>query len=156
MPRLGRTPCFQLLMTESTSLWLYLGWLLQELGKKLYGITLLTGCALLTYLLHKYIRNCVLIWSIFFKFWLGFGIGGDYSLSAVILWGPKQSGLSGFSYIGYSTLAEHVTAIFGAVAAIVAVSKMFVKMCRFDLHGRLDLSKDQSVKHGQCFYNTLN
>lgn len=72
----------------------------------------------------------MLIWSIFFKFWLGFGIVGDYPLSAVILSGPKPRPHS-FSYICYSALAEQLTAILGAVAAIVAVSKMFVKVYRF-------------------------
>ncbi|XP_057726772.1 low affinity inorganic phosphate transporter 8-like [Arachis stenosperma] len=67
---------------------LFFGWLGDKLGrKKVYGITLVTmvGCALATGLSFGSTSKGVVGTLCFFRFWLGFGIGGDYPLSAVIM-----------------------------------------------------------------------
>ncbi|XP_030448628.1 low affinity inorganic phosphate transporter 8-like [Syzygium oleosum] len=67
---------------------LFFGWLGDKLGrKKVYGITLVTmvGCALASGLSFGSTSHSVISCLCFFRFWLGFGIGGDYPLSAVIM-----------------------------------------------------------------------
>lgn len=67
---------------------LFFGWLGDKLGrKKVYGITLVTmvGCALASGLSFGSSSKSVVSSLCFFRFWLGFGIGGDYPLSAVIM-----------------------------------------------------------------------
>lgn len=67
---------------------LFFGWLGDKLGrKKVYGITLATmvGCALASGLSFGSSPRTVVASLCFFRFWLGFGIGGDYPLSAVIM-----------------------------------------------------------------------
>ncbi|MED6225909.1 Low affinity inorganic phosphate transporter 8 [Stylosanthes scabra] len=67
---------------------LFFGWLGDKLGrKKVYGITLATmvGCALASGLSFGSTPKSVVGTLCFFRFWLGFGIGGDYPLSAVIM-----------------------------------------------------------------------
>ncbi|XP_020227307.1 probable inorganic phosphate transporter 1-3 [Cajanus cajan] len=67
---------------------LFFGWLGDKLGrKKVYGITLVTmvGCALASGLSFGSTAKSVVASLCFFRFWLGFGIGGDYPLSAVIM-----------------------------------------------------------------------
>lgn len=67
---------------------LFFGWLGDKLGrKKVYGVTLLvmiifsiaSGCSFGT------TPKAVMTTLCFFRFWLGFGIGGDYPLSATIM-----------------------------------------------------------------------
>lgn len=67
---------------------LFFGWLGDKLGrKKVYGITLVTmvGCAIASGLSFGSSAQSVITTLCFFRFWLGFGIGGDYPLSAVIM-----------------------------------------------------------------------
>ncbi|XVF81919.1 hypothetical protein PTKIN_Ptkin16aG0001200 [Pterospermum kingtungense] len=67
---------------------LFFGWLGDKLGrKKVYGITLVTmvGCAIASGLSMGSTASSVIGTLCFFRFWLGFGIGGDYPLSAVIM-----------------------------------------------------------------------
>ncbi|KAG6737718.1 hypothetical protein POTOM_059246 [Populus tomentosa] len=67
---------------------LFFGWLGDKLGrKKVYGITLVTmvGCALASGLSFGSTATSVIGSLCFFRFWLGFGIGGDYPLSPVIM-----------------------------------------------------------------------
>ncbi|CAI0459248.1 unnamed protein product [Linum tenue] len=67
---------------------LFFGWLGDKLGRKrVYGITLVTmvGCALCSGLSFGSTPKSVIGTLCFFRFWLGFGIGGDYPLSAVIM-----------------------------------------------------------------------
>ncbi|RDY13709.1 Inorganic phosphate transporter 1-1, partial [Mucuna pruriens] len=67
---------------------LFFGWLGDKLGRKrVYGITLVTmvGCALASGLSFGSTAKSVVTGLCFFRFWLGFGIGGDYPLSAVIM-----------------------------------------------------------------------
>lgn len=67
---------------------LFFGWLGDKLGrKKVYGVTLLlmVVAALGSGLSFGHTPNAVITTLCFFRFWLGFGIGGDYPLSATIM-----------------------------------------------------------------------
>ncbi|CAH8358666.1 unnamed protein product [Eruca vesicaria subsp. sativa] len=67
---------------------LFFGWLGDKLGrKKVYGITLMVMvlCSLGSGLSFGHSSNGVMATLCFFRFWLGFGIGGDYPLSATIM-----------------------------------------------------------------------
>ncbi|EPS68479.1 hypothetical protein M569_06287, partial [Genlisea aurea] len=67
---------------------LFFGWLGDRLGrKKVYGITLLlmVVCSLASGLSFGQHAKGVMGTLCFFRFWLGFGIGGDYPLSATIM-----------------------------------------------------------------------
>ncbi|XP_050210976.1 low affinity inorganic phosphate transporter 8-like isoform X2 [Mercurialis annua] len=107
---------------------LFFGWLGDKLGrKKVYGITLVTmvGCALASGLSFGSSANSVIATLCFFRFWLGFGIGGDYPLSAVIM----------SEYANQKTRGAFIAAVFamqgmgilfaGAVSTIV--SKIFME-----------------------------
>ncbi|KAL1819941.1 hypothetical protein DCAR_0416246 [Daucus carota subsp. sativus] len=106
---------------------LFFGWLGDKLGrKKVYGITLVTmvGCALASGLSFGSSAQSVITTLCFFRFWLGFGIGGDYPLSAVIM----------SEYANQKTRGAFIAAVFamqgfgilvaGAVSMIV--SKAFL------------------------------
>ncbi|KAF5465949.1 hypothetical protein F2P56_015912 [Juglans regia] len=67
---------------------LFFGWLGDKLGrKKVYGITLvlMVVCSVASGLSFGHSANSVMATLCFFRFWLGFGIGGDYPLSATIM-----------------------------------------------------------------------
>ncbi|KAG6727036.1 hypothetical protein I3842_02G111200 [Carya illinoinensis] len=67
---------------------LFFGWLGDKLGrKKVYGITLvlMVVCSVGSGLSFGQSANGVITTLCFFRFWLGFGIGGDYPLSATIM-----------------------------------------------------------------------
>lgn len=67
---------------------LVFGWLGDKLGrKKVYGFTLIlmVFCAICSGLSFGSTAKSVIGSLCFFRFWLGFGIGGDYPLSATIM-----------------------------------------------------------------------
>lgn len=67
---------------------LFFGWLGDKLGrKKVYGLTLIlmVVCSVASGLSFGKEANGVITTLCFFRFWLGFGIGGDYPLSATIM-----------------------------------------------------------------------
>jgi len=67
---------------------LFFGWLGDKLGrKKVYGMTLMLMVisALACGLSFGHTATSVMTSLCFFRFWLGFGIGGDYPLSATIM-----------------------------------------------------------------------
>ncbi|KAI3517708.1 hypothetical protein L1887_16925 [Cichorium endivia] len=67
---------------------LVFGWLGDKLGrKKVYGITLILMviCAICSGMSFGFSPKAVIGTLCFFRFWLGFGIGGDYPLSATIM-----------------------------------------------------------------------
>ncbi|CDY32949.1 BnaA09g16440D [Brassica napus] len=67
---------------------LFFGWLGDKLGrKKVYGITLIMMilCSVASGLSFGHQAKGVMTTLCFFRFWLGFGIGGDYPLSATIM-----------------------------------------------------------------------
>ncbi|MCO5606073.1 hypothetical protein L7F22_060260 [Adiantum nelumboides] len=67
---------------------LFFGWLGDKLGrKKVYGATLklMVACSIASGLSIGSSAKAVMTTLCFFRFWLGFGIGGDYPLSAIIM-----------------------------------------------------------------------
>lgn len=67
---------------------LFFGWLGDKLGRKrMYGVTLIlmVVSSIGSGLSFGKTPNGVIIVLCFFRFWLGFGIGGDYPLSATIM-----------------------------------------------------------------------
>jgi PHS family inorganic phosphate transporter-like MFS transporter len=67
---------------------LFFGWLGDKLGrKKVYGLTLMLMviCSIASGLSFSRDPKTVMVTLCFFRFWLGFGIGGDYPLSATIM-----------------------------------------------------------------------
>nr|AAU84429.1 phosphate transporter 5 [Oryza sativa Japonica Group] len=67
---------------------LFFGWLGDKMGrKKVYGMTLMLMviCCLASGLSFGSSAKGVMATLCFFRFWLGFGIGGDYPLSATIM-----------------------------------------------------------------------
>ncbi|CAL4912605.1 unnamed protein product [Urochloa decumbens] len=67
---------------------LFFGWLGDRLGRKsVYGMTLLLMvlCSVASGLSFGSTPDGVMATLCFFRFWLGFGIGGDYPLSATIM-----------------------------------------------------------------------
>ncbi|CAA3001861.1 inorganic phosphate transporter 1-11-like [Olea europaea var. sylvestris] len=67
---------------------LVFGWLGDKLGRKrVYGITLILMaiCAICSGFSFGFSPKAVMGTLCFFRFWLGFGIGGDYTLSATIV-----------------------------------------------------------------------
>ncbi|KAH7434198.1 hypothetical protein KP509_06G005200 [Ceratopteris richardii] len=67
---------------------LFFGWLGDKLGRKrVYGFTLLlmVVCSIASGLSFGSTAKSVMTTLCFFRFWLGFGIGGDYPLSATIM-----------------------------------------------------------------------
>ncbi|OAY34590.1 inorganic phosphate transporter 1-4 [Manihot esculenta] len=67
---------------------LFFGWLGDKMGrKKVYGMTLMLMviCSVASGLSFGHNAKAVMSTLCFFRFWLGFGIGGDYPLSATIM-----------------------------------------------------------------------
>ncbi|KAH7572953.1 hypothetical protein JRO89_XS03G0041500 [Xanthoceras sorbifolium] len=67
---------------------LFFGWLGDKMGRKrVYGITLMlvAVCSIASGLSVGKYPKAVMSTLCFFRFWLGFGIGGDYPLSAIIM-----------------------------------------------------------------------
>ncbi|KAK4273047.1 hypothetical protein QN277_021518 [Acacia crassicarpa] len=99
---------------------LFFGWLGDKLGrKKVYGMTLLTMilCSLCSGLSFGHTSKSVMITLCFFRFWLGFGIGGDYPLSATIMSEYSSKKTRGafisavFAMQGFGILAAGIFAI---------------------------------------------
>ncbi|EXC31950.1 putative inorganic phosphate transporter 1-7 [Morus notabilis] len=67
---------------------LFFGWLGDKMGRKrVYGMTLMLMviCSVASGLSFGHNTKSVMATLCFFRFWLGFGIGGDYPLSATIM-----------------------------------------------------------------------
>ncbi|KAJ4956571.1 hypothetical protein NE237_013354 [Protea cynaroides] len=67
---------------------LFFGWLGDKMGRKrVYGMTLMVMvlCSVGSGLSFGHTPKSVMATLCFFRFWLGFGIGGDYPLSATIM-----------------------------------------------------------------------
>ncbi|CAJ2632993.1 inorganic phosphate transporter [Trifolium pratense] len=99
---------------------LFFGWLGDKLGrKKVYGMTLMTMiiCSVCSGLSFGHTPKSVMATLCFFRFWLGFGIGGDYPLSATIMSEYSNKKTRGafiaavFAMQGFGILAGGVFAI---------------------------------------------
>ncbi|KAF7818420.1 inorganic phosphate transporter 1-4-like [Senna tora] len=104
---------------------LFFGWLGDKLGrKKVYGITLMLMvlCSIASGLSFGHTPKSVMTTLCFFRFWLGFGIGGDYPLSATIMSEYSNKKTRGafiaavFAMQGFGILAGGVFAIIVSAA----------------------------------------
>ncbi|PHU02036.1 putative inorganic phosphate transporter 1-3 [Capsicum chinense] len=107
---------------------LFFGWLGDKMGrKKVYGMTLMLMCicSIASGLSFGREPKTVLTTLCFFRFWLGFGIGGDYLLSATIMseYANKKTrgafiaavfAMQGFGILGGGIFAIIVSAAFQA------------------------------------------
>ncbi|KAJ4759827.1 phosphate transporter 1 [Rhynchospora pubera] len=104
---------------------LFFGWLGDKMGRKrVYGMTLMMMviCCVASGLSFGHTAKGVMSTLCFFRFWLGFGIGGDYPLSATIM----------SEYANKKTRGAFIAAVFamqgfgnitgGIVALIVSAS----------------------------------
>ncbi|KAF7833758.1 inorganic phosphate transporter 1-4-like [Senna tora] len=108
---------------------LFFGWLGDKMGRKrVYGVTLLlmVVSSIASALSFGSDAKAVMATLCFFRFWLGFGIGGDYPLSATIMaeYSSKKTrgafiaavfAMQGFGIISGGIVAITVSAIFNAV-----------------------------------------
>nr|GLL43588.1 inorganic phosphate transporter 1-4-like [Ipomoea trifida] len=99
---------------------LFFGWLGDKMGrKKVYGLTLMLMviCSIASGLSFGHSSKGVMATLCFFRFWLGFGIGGDYPLSATIMSEYANKKTRGafiaavFAMQGFGILAGGVVAI---------------------------------------------
>ncbi|KAD2392922.1 hypothetical protein E3N88_39899 [Mikania micrantha] len=107
---------------------LVFGWLGDKLGrKKVYGITLLlmTVCAICSGLSFGYSAKAVITTLCFFRFWLGFGIGGDYPLSATIMSEYANKSTRG-AFIAAVFAMQGMGIIFAGMVSMI-VSHLFLK-----------------------------
>ncbi|KAM6544542.1 hypothetical protein CsatB_025278 [Cannabis sativa] len=107
---------------------LFFGWLGDKMGrKKVYGLTLLVMviCSVASGLSFGQDAKAVMATLCFFRFWLGFGIGGDYPLSATIMseYANKKTrgafiaavfAMQGFGILGGGIVALIVSTAFNA------------------------------------------
>nr|XP_043610556.1 inorganic phosphate transporter 1-4-like [Erigeron canadensis] len=107
---------------------LFFGWLGDKLGRKrVYGITLMLMClcSIASGLSFGSSPKSVMTTLCFFRFWLGFGIGGDYPLSATIMseYSNKKTrgafiaavfAMQGFGILGGGVFAIIISSVFDA------------------------------------------
>ncbi|XP_047938698.1 probable inorganic phosphate transporter 1-7 [Salvia hispanica] len=107
---------------------LFFGWLGDKMGrKKVYGLTLMIMCicSIASGLSFGRDAKAVMATLCFFRFWLGFGIGGDYPLSATIMseYANKKTrgafiaavfAMQGFGILAGGIFAMTLSAIFNA------------------------------------------
>ncbi|KAL0459408.1 UNVERIFIED_CONTAM: Inorganic phosphate transporter 1-4 [Sesamum latifolium] len=106
---------------------LFFGWLGDKLGRKVYGLTLMLMClcSIASGLSFGREAKSVMATLCFFRFWLGFGIGGDYPLSATIMseYASKKTrgafvaavfAMQGFGILAGGIIAMVVSAAFEA------------------------------------------
>ncbi|KAJ4954627.1 hypothetical protein NE237_011410 [Protea cynaroides] len=105
---------------------LFFGWLGDKLGRKrVYGVTLMlmAFASIACGLSFGSSPKAVMITLCFFRFWLGFGIGGDYPLSATIMseYSNKKTrgafiaavfAMQGFGILSGGTVALIISSIF--------------------------------------------
>nr|UZH45530.1 phosphorus transporter PT11 [Morus alba] len=106
---------------------LFFGWLGDKLGrKKVYGVTLvlMVICAICSGLSFGSSPRAVMGTLCFFRFWLGFGIGGDYPLSATIMSEYANKKTRG-AFIAAVFAMQGVGIIFAGLVSMV-VSKIFL------------------------------
>nr|GMD55117.1 inorganic phosphate transporter 1-11-like [Ipomoea batatas] len=106
---------------------LVFGWLGDKLGrKKVYGLTLIlmVFCALCSGMSFGFSPKSVMGTLCFFRFWLGFGIGGDYPLSATIMSEYANKKTRG-AFIAAVFAMQGVGIIFAGLVSMI-VSKLFL------------------------------
>ncbi|CAN6447017.1 unnamed protein product [Victoria cruziana] len=105
---------------------LFFGWLGDKMGrKKVYGLTLVLMfiCSTASGLSFSSSPKAVMTTLCFFRFWLGFGIGGDYPLSATIMSEYANKRTRG-AFIGAVFAMQGFGILFAGIVSI-AVSAAF-------------------------------
>ncbi|TKV93626.1 hypothetical protein SEVIR_9G238400v4 [Setaria viridis] len=100
---------------------LFFGWLGDKLGRKsVYGFTLILMvlCSIASGLSFGRTPKGVIATLCFFRFWLGFGIGGDYPLSATIMSEYANKRTRG-AFIAAVFAMQGFGILFGAIVALV-------------------------------------
>lgn len=100
---------------------LFFGWLGDKLGrKKVYGMTLalMVISSLASGLSFGHSAKGVITTLCFFRFWLGFGIGGDYPLSATIM----------SEYANKKTRGAFIAAVFAMQGVLRKLTKILRTM----------------------------
>nr|XP_009397891.1 PREDICTED: probable inorganic phosphate transporter 1-8 [Musa acuminata subsp. malaccensis] len=133
---------------------LFFGWLGDKLGrKKVYGMTLMLMviCSIASGLSFGHTAKGVVATLCFFRFWLGFGIGGDYPLSATIM----------SEYANKKTRGAFIAAVFamqgfgiltGGIVAII-ISAAFKG--RFDSPAYKDDPAGSTVPEADYIWRTI-
>ncbi|CAK9171197.1 unnamed protein product [Ilex paraguariensis] len=105
---------------------LFFGWLGDKMGRKrVYGITLMLMmfCYIASGLSFGSSPRAVKVTLCFFRFWLGFGIGGDYPLSATIMAAYSNKKTRG-AFVAAVFAMQGVGILLGGVVALT-VSSIF-------------------------------
>ena len=103
---------------------LFFGWLGDKMGRKsVYGITLImmTFSSIASGLSFGNDPKGVMTTLCFFRFWLGFGIGGDYPLSATIMSEYANKKTRG-SFIAAVFAMQGVGILTGGIVALIVAS----------------------------------
>uniref|UniRef100_A0A0D9V3P9 H(+)/Pi cotransporter n=1 Tax=Leersia perrieri TaxID=77586 RepID=A0A0D9V3P9_9ORYZ len=106
---------------------LVFGYFGDKLGRKrVYGVTLvlMAACAIASGLSFGHTRRAVIGTLCFFRFWLGFGIGGDYPLSATIMSEYSNKKTRG-AFIAAVFAMQGVGIIFAGLVSMI-VSSIFL------------------------------
>lgn len=106
---------------------LVFGWLGDKLGRKrVYGFTLvlMAVCAICSGLSFGSTSKSVITTLCFFRFWLGFGIGGDYPLSATIMSEYANKTTRG-AFIAAVFAMQGMGIIFAGLVSMI-ISKLFL------------------------------
>ncbi|KAM1795664.1 hypothetical protein ACFX11_035987 [Malus domestica] len=101
---------------------LFFGWLGDKMGrKKVYGMTLMLMviCSIASGLSFGHTPTTVMSTLCFFRFWLGFGIGGDYPLSATIM----------SEYANKKTRGAFIAAVFAMQGFGILAGGIFAIIC---------------------------
>ncbi|XP_073009332.1 probable inorganic phosphate transporter 1-3 [Typha latifolia] len=100
---------------------LFFGWLGDKLGRKsVYGFTLLLMviCSIMSGLSFGKSAKGVMATLCFFRFWLGFGVGGDYPLSATIMSEYANKKTRG-AFIAAVFAMQGFGILFGGIVALI-------------------------------------
>ncbi|KAG7981387.1 hypothetical protein I3843_05G231100 [Carya illinoinensis] len=111
---------------------LVFGWLVDKLGrKKVYDVTLIivVFCAICSGLSFGSSAQSVIGTLCFFRFWLGFGIGGDYPLSTTIM----------SKYANKKTRGTFIAAVFAMQGRYTAIIEGNAQQAAVDMGQVLDL-----------------
>ncbi|KAJ0695593.1 putative major facilitator, sugar transporter, major facilitator superfamily [Helianthus annuus] len=133
---------------------LFFGWLGDKMGrKKVYGMTLMIMviCSIASGLSFSTDPTSIMTTLCFFRFWLGFGIGGDYPLSATIM----------SEYANKKTRGAFIAAVFamqgfgilgGGIFALIVASSF---KAAFDVPPAYELLKDTTPHQADYIWRII-
>ncbi|KAM7462547.1 hypothetical protein LguiA_030669 [Lonicera macranthoides] len=133
---------------------LFFGWLGDKMGRKrVYGMTLMLMviCSIASGLSFSVEPQAVMATLCFFRFWLGFGIGGDYPLSATIM----------SEYANKKTRGAFIAAVFAMqgfgilVGGMVAIIVSAAFEARFDAPAYQDDASRSTVSQADYVWRII-